>query len=341
MSPIFFYAQRYIQLFSLAFFMFLSFAALLFGLIFLVISADHFVDGAAVCAKKIGISPLIIGMVIVGFGTSAPELLVSLLAALQENPGIALGNAYGSNITNIGLILGLTAILAPISVNSSVFKREFSLLILATFIAILQLLDGSLSRVDGIVLLVLFAVIMIYSVWRSRKENAGSFNSQLEQELNTKQISTAKATFKLATGLLVLIGSSRILVWGAVNIASQLGVSDELIGLTIVAFGTSLPELASSLTALKKGEHDIALGNVIGSNLFNTLAVVGIAGSISQLTLNPNLLVRDISTMSLMTILLLFLLRPRKTGSIIPRQGGILLLSIYILYNSYLLLSFF
>lgn len=316
----------------------LATVAVIFGLILLVWSADKFVEGAAVTAGHFGMPPLLIGMVIVGFGTSAPEMMVSALASLQGNPGIALGNAYGSNITNIALILGLTAVLSPIAVHSQVIKRELPILIAVTALAAFQLADGQLSRFDAGVLIGVFFALMIWTIQQGMKKTPDAFGSDMQVELDQQKMPLKKAIFWVIAGLLLLIISSRLLVWGAVDIATALGVSDLIIGLTIVAIGTSLPELASSLIAVKKGEHDIALGNIIGSNLFNTLAVVGIAGLIHPLAVERAVLTRDVAVMSALTVVLfLFAYGLKgKQGRINRLEGAILLVS-FVAYTSYLL----
>ncbi|MCB2425663.1 calcium/sodium antiporter [Methylophaga pinxianii] len=316
----------------------LAFAAVIFGLILLVWSADRFIDGAAVSARYFGMPPLLIGMVIVGFGTSAPEMVVSALAATQGNPGLALGNAYGSNITNIALILGLTAVLSPIAVHSQVLRKELPILIAVTALAAWQLADGSLSRLDAGILILVFFVLMGWTIYQGMQKTPDAFGTEMEAELNAESMSLKKALIWLFVGLLLLIISSRILVWGAVEIAVVFGVSDLIIGLTIVAIGTSLPELASSLIAVKKGEHDIALGNVIGSNLFNTLAVVGIAGLINPFAIPAEILTRDIAVMAGLTLAIFifgFGLRS-KQGRINRVEGGCLML-VFVAYTAYLI----
>lgn len=321
--------------------MLLPFFAVIVGLVLLVWSADRFVEGAASTASHFGMPPLLIGMVIVGFGTSAPEMVVSALAASQGNPGIALGNAYGSNITNIALILGITALISPITVHSQVLHKELPILIAVTALAAWQLWDGEISRSDAIVLLAVFAGLMVWTIWQGLKQKSDALGTEIEQELDVRIMPMRKAVFWLVVGLILLIGSSRLLVWGAVEIAHAFGISDLIIGLTIVAVGTSLPELASSIIAARKGEHDIALGNVLGSNLFNTLAVVGIAGSIHPLSVGSEVLNRDILVMAVLTLsLFVFGYGFGKEGSI-SRSKGAILLSSYIAYTVYLMVTVF
>ncbi len=322
--------------------MYLPFVAIILGLALLVWSADRFVEGSASVARHFGMPSLLIGMVIVGFGTSAPEMVVSALAASQGNPGIALGNAYGSNITNIALILGLTALLSPINIHSRVVSKELPILAAVTGLAAWQLYDGELTRLDALVLLGVFAALMGWTIYEGLQQKVDTFGGEISDELEVRAMPLKRAVFWLVAGLVLLIASSRMLVWGAVEIAHALGVSDLIIGLTIVAVGTSLPELASSLIAVRKGEHDIALGNVIGSNLFNTLAVVGIAAGIRPLEVGREIFERDMLVMAVLTLsLFLFGYRFRGTERRISRTGGALLLAAYIAYTGWLLVSTF
>lgn len=314
--------------------------AVVSGLVLLLWSADRFVEGAASLARHFGMSALLIGMVIVGFGTSAPEMLVSALASSQGNPGIALGNAYGSNITNIALILGVTAVISPIAVQSGILRKELPVLLTITLVAAWQLLDGDITRVDGFVLLGLFAILMGWSVWQGTRAPEDSMGAEFEQELDQRAMPPGKAAIWLVIGLGVLIASSRLLVWGAVEIAQGFGVSDLVIGLTVIAIGTSLPELASSLIAARKGEHDIAMGSIVGSNMFNTLAVVGIAGAVHPMTVEPAVLTRDLPVMIVLTIsLFIFGYGWRRGQGRINRLEGGLLLAAYLAYTIYLVTS--
>jgi cation:H+ antiporter len=320
--------------------MLLSAIAIIIGLVLLVWSADRFVEGSAAVASHFGMPPLLIGMVIVGFGTSAPEMVVSALSASQGNPGIALGNAYGSNITNIALIIGLTALISPITVHSQVLKKELPILTLITGLAAWQVWDGHITRLEAVFLLFCFAVLISWTVWQGMRKQKDTLGQEMEQELDQRSIRIGRSVFWLVSGLLLLIVSSRLLVWGAVEIAQHFGVSDLIIGLTIVAVGTSLPELASSIIATRKGEHDIALGNVLGSNLFNTLAVVGIAGVIQPMVTSPEVLSRDVLTMALLTISLFAICYGFK-GRVgrVNRLEGMLLLMAYLGYLSYLVMG--
>lgn len=319
--------------------MLIAISSLILGLIVLVWSADRFVEGAASTAKFLKIPPLLIGMVIVGFGTSAPEIVVSTLAALKGNPGIALGNAYGSNIANIALILGVTALVNPIIVRSTILRKELPILTLITFLSVILVVDLSLTRLDAAFLLIVFGFLMAWTVYQGIKEKSDSLANDVEKEIQNKSLPIKQAVTWLLIGLCLLILSSRILVFGAVEIAKMLGVSDMFIGLTIIAVGTSLPELASSVVAARKGEHDIALGNVLGSNLFNTLLVVGIAGTIHPCGIEPMTLSRDLLVMSLLTISLFVIgYGFNKRHGRINRYEATALLGAYVGY-SFLLLS--
>ena len=315
--------------------------ALICGLILLVWSADRFVDGAAATARHAGMPPLLIGMVIIGFGTSAPELVVSAISASQGNPGLALGNAYGSNISNIALILGLTALINPITIKSGVLRKELPLLLGVTILGAVFLFDLTLSRLDSWVLLLVFAVIMGWSIWQGMQHRQDSLGSNVDGMLEENPMSLRSALIWLLVGMSLLVISSRILVWGAVEIARGFGVSDLIIGLTVVALGTSLPELASALAATRKGEHDLAIGNVIGSNLFNTLAVVGIAGAIRPMDVGAEVLYRDSLLMGLLTLALFMVRSGAKGQKQISRVDGLLLLVIYLGYSGYLITKVF
>ncbi|MCQ2089400.1 MAG: calcium/sodium antiporter [Fibrobacter sp.] len=321
--------------------------AVIIGLIVLVWSADKFVDGAVGVARFCGMSTLLIGMVIVGFGTSAPEMVVSALSAVQGNPELALGNAYGSNIANIALILGVTALISPILVQRSVLKKDLPLLIGVTVLSIALLLDGSVSRLDGIIFLLVFFAVMGFNIYKEKKaagkaaEAAASESSEASTDTESETpMGLGKSIGLLVLGMALLVASSRALVWGAVEIARSLGVSDLLIGLTIVAIGTSLPELASSIAAARKGEDDLAVGNIIGSNLFNTLMVVGIAATISPMAgIEQDVLYRDMPLMGVLTLSLLVLGYRRKGDGRINRVAGFVLLAVYVLYLLALILK--
>lgn len=313
--------------------MLLAVLAVVIGLILLVWSADKFVDGAASTAYRLGMSPLLVGMVIVGFGTSAPEIVVSAFASAQGNPGLALGNAVGSNISNIALILGVTALICPIVVHSSIVKREIPILIGVSAVLWFLAANQMLELLDGIILLVLFAGIMGWSIYTATKKKEDPLSDEFDESLDVPKKSLRYGIIWLIVGFIFLVISSRMLVWGAVSIAIALGVSDLIVGLTVVAIGTSLPELASSIAATRKGEHDIALGNVVGSNLFNTLGVVGLAAVIKPFEVESIALTRDFPVMGGLTLLLFLLCFGFKGQGKIKRWEGGLLTATYIGYT--------
>ncbi|MEW9799216.1 calcium/sodium antiporter [Alteromonas sp. CYL-A6] len=318
--------------------MILASLAIVIGLPVLLWSAGKFVGGAAAVANHFGVSPLLIGMLIIGFGTSAPEIIVSVFAAVQGNAGIALGNAYGSNIANILLILGITALISPIAVKSEIIKKEIPVLLGITFFAAWQILDLHVSQDDAFSLVGLFVLLISWSIWQGMNTSKDALADEYQDELAATEGPVKVHLVWLLAGLLLLVASSRILVWGAVEVATFFGVSDTIIGLTIIAIGTSLPELASSLMAVRKGEHDLALGNVIGSNMFNTLAVVGIAGMIEPMTVSQDFLYRDVVVMLASTVaLFIFCIGIKRPGRITRLEGGAFTLA-YALYT-YLLIQ--
>jgi cation:H+ antiporter len=319
--------------------MILPIFAVVGGLVLLVWSADRFIEGSAAVARYAGMPPLLIGMVIVGFGTSAPEMVVSAIAAFQGNPGLAMGNAYGSNIANIALILGLTALINPIAVSSRVLVKELPILFIVTLIAGFQLIDGEVTRTDGWILLSIFGALLAWTIAQGFRGRSDNLNAEMENKLKAYTISLKWALFWLLGGIILLVASSRILVWGAVEIARGLDISDLVIGLTIVALGTSLPELASSLMAIRRKEHDIAIGNVIGSNLFNTLAVVGIAGVINPIKISPEILSRDFLFMIILTFSLFVIGYGIRGPGRINRYEGVALTASYMGYLVLLIVS--
>ncbi len=308
--------------------MLLSSVAVVAGFIFLVWGADRFVLGASATARNFGISPLIVGLTIVGFGTSAPEMLVSGMAAYQGNPGISIGNALGSNITNIALVLGITALIVPLTVHSGIIKRELPILLLVLVLALLLMMDGNLGQGDGLFLL-LGMFLMIFWVVRlglKERDSGDPMSSEFDAEI-PEGMPTSKATLWLVVGMVVLFVSSQILVWGAVNIAKAFGVSDLIIGLTIIAIGTSLPELAATVASALKKEHELAIGNIIGSNMFNILGVMALPGLIHPSTVPDGVLTRDYPVMIGLTIALFMMAYGfrGKDGKINRVEGGLLL----------------
>jgi cation:H+ antiporter len=304
-------------------------AALLTGFFFLIFAADFFVKGTSAIARNFGISPLIIGLTIVGLGTSAPEMLVAGIASFQGNTGLATGNAVGSNIANIGLVLGATALVTPIIIQSSLLKRELPILLAISIASYLLIIDGDLSRTDGLILisgLIAFMYWLLRSAKQDKKQNADPLASEFDDEIPT-DISNKSAILFAASGLIGLIASSKLLVWAATNIAVIFGVSDLVIGLTIVAIGTSLPELAASIVSVLKKEPDLAVGNIIGSNAFNLLAVLCLPGLIQPGPVDNLLVTRDFPVMLGITLcLLLFSYSFNGEPKINRFKGGIFML---------------
>lgn len=296
------------------------------GFLLLVWGADRLVAGASAFARNLGVSPLVIGLTIIGFGTSAPELVVSAVATLKGNAGLAVGNAIGSNIANMGLVLGVTAMIYPLRLESTALKREYPMLLLIMLVCFLMALDGTYSHIEGWTLLIslLLVVIWIIHIGLHRPLSdplAEEFDAEIPKDVPTKV-----AIFWLIVGLIVLPVSSIFLVDGAVTIARYLGVTDTVIGLTIVALGTSLPELATAVTAALHREDDLAIGNIIGSNIFNLLGVLGIAAVLKPVELYPIILARDFPAMFLITGALFLMASDfRGPGRIGRRSGGILL----------------
>ena len=319
--------------------MFTFFLAIILGLILLIWSSDLFVDGASSIARNIGVSPLIIGMLIIGLGTSAPEMLVSATAALQGNPALGIGNALGSNITNITLVLGLTAIFYVLPVHSQLLKKELPLVLVTAVLSWILMYDNYFSRIDALILLAALVFILSWMIISVKKE-PNSHDPLIDDTIEElpEKLSIQKSIIWTITGLVVLLASSKILVWGASNVASQLGVSDLIIGLTIVAIGTSLPELAATISSARKGETDLAVGNIVGSNLFNTLAVLAIPGIIEPLKVPEGVLNRDMPIMVGLTILLLVFSFGcfKKSRQKINRYKGIILFMAFIAYETLL-----
>lgn len=315
----------------------LSVLAVIAGFSLLVWGADRFVHGASATARNLGVSPMVIGLTIVGFGTSAPEILVSIVSALEGNPGLAVGNALGSNITNIGLVLGATALITPLVVKSKTLRREYPAMFAVMLLTLALLMDGYLSRNDGLILLIGLALMVAWMITIGlRKNRVDPMEDEYAQEIPL--ITTPRALWWLLAGLALLLISSQILVWGSVNIAHALGVSDLIIGLTIVAIGTSLPELAASVMSALKKEPDIAIGNVIGSNMFNLLAVLGTPAVIAPMQLDHEVLSRDYPFMIGLSIALFSMAYGfRGDGKINRVEGGLLLLA----YGAYITVLYF
>lgn len=311
-------------------------AAVIIGLLLLVWSADKFIDSAASLARTWGISPFIIGALVVGLGTSAPEMLVSAVAAYQGNSGIGIGNALGSNITNITLVLGITAILANLPVRSEIVKQELPLILCAGLFSWILMADHVHSRMDGVLLLAGLLGVLYWLVKSAQKQQTTTdpllenSASDLPEEMPLKQ-----ALIWALTGLVLLMVSSKLLVWGASGIAAEFGVSDLIIGLTVVAIGTSLPELAASISSVKKGDTDLAIGNIVGSNLFNNLGVLALPALINPGVVPDEVLNRDMPIMMVVTLLLIILGYGLLTRSRyqITRGRGAFFLTLFVAYQ--------
>ena len=310
------------------------------GLALLVWSSDIFIDGAASTAKHLNISPLIIGVVVLGFGTSAPEIIVSILASLDNSPGLAIGNVIGSNIANIGLVLGVTALISPIVVKSSLLKREFPIVLGISVLGILLMLDNDLDFTDGLILLALLFVVMTWMIRANKQMSADDplAEETLEELNDMPQMSKNKALVLLLVGLVILMASAEMMVWGAVKIAEFFEVTDVVIGLTIVAIGTSLPELAAAITAARKNEADLMIGNILGSNLFNLLAVMSMPALIAPSVIENTTLFMDYPVMLGLTLAMLIVALPRKGQAVITRTEGALLTLSFV---SYMVLLYF
>ena len=309
------------------------------GLALLMWGADRFVHGAAATARNMGIAPVLIGLTIVAFATSAPEILVSVVAAVQKEPGLAIGNAIGSNIVNIGLVLGMTAMIRPIKLESATLRREMPALLAVSLLTVSLFLDTYLSRIDGIVMLTGLVIVMI---WLARLGVRSSATDPIamdyEAEIPT-DVRMPVAILWLIVGLGTLLVGAELLVDGAIGIAQMMGISEIVIGITIVAFGTSLPELAVSLASAIKGEYGLAIGNIVGSNIFNLLAVIGVAASIHPSALAPSVLSLHIFVMVAFTLVLFAMTYDYDGKARLSRLEGLALLGAYIAYNAYVVVQ--
>jgi cation:H+ antiporter len=311
--------------------------AAIFGFLGVAWGADRFVFGAAGLARNLGVSTLVIGLTIVAFGTSAPEMLVSGVAAWEDLPAMGIGNAVGSNITNVTLVLGSAAVARPLRVASRLLRRELPILLSIMFVTYSFLANGVLSRLEGIALLLGMAVLVGWIIYLGLHE-APNDPDPLTHGLEEipELLPSGRATLWAVIGLLTLLAGSRLLVWGAQELALSIGVSDLVIGLTVVAFGTSLPELAASVAAARRNEDDIAIGNVVGSNMFNLLGVLGLPGVIAPGPIDPEVLSRDFPVMIGVTLLLVLMSRGDRQHHIGLSQGMLLL----VLYFGYTTLVF-
>jgi len=309
--------------------------AIVAGLTLLIWGADRFVLGASAGARNLGVAPLLIGLTIVAFATSAPEILVAVVAALRGEPGLAFGNAIGSNIVNIGLVLGVTALVRPIPLESATLRREMPALLAVSLLTVSLFLDTRLSRPDGIVMLTGLIIVMI---WLARLGIRSSATDPIKMDYEAEipdNVSMKAAIMWLAIGLGALLIGAEWLVSGSIGIAQSLGVSEIVIGITIVAFGTSLPELAVSLVSVLKGEYGLAIGNIIGSNIFNLLAVIGVAATIQPAAVAPSVLSLHIFVMVAFTLVLFAMTYDYDGKAKLSRLEGAALLIAYIAYISY------
>jgi cation:H+ antiporter len=323
----------------------IALALIVAGFFLLMWSADLLVDNASELGQRLGVSSFLIGIVVIGFGTSAPEMFVSAVAALKDQGNLALGNALGSNITNIGLVLGLAALLRPLPVTATTARKDIPIVITVGAIAIFLVSDGVLSHVDGFFLL---ALLIGYLVWSARNsegfggepsiENLAKDPHELDLSLlnHPKGGSTKTAIMWTIGSIILLMIASQMLVEGAVTIARSMGVSNLVIGLTIIAIGTSLPELAAAIAAARKGAHDMIIGNIIGSNVFNTLGVLGLTGAIQTTKIDTTALARDFPIMLLFTIAMFLFANSKGHFS---RREGATMLTAYVVYICYLVFT--
>jgi cation:H+ antiporter len=309
------------------------------GLLLLIWGADRFVHGAAATARNLGIPPLLIGLTIVALATSAPEILVSLVAALRDETDLAVGNAIGSNIANIGLVLGVVALLRPVELKSATLRREMPALLAVSLLTVSLFLDSHLGRVDGLVLMTGLIIVMI---WLTRLGFRSSSSDPLQAEFDAeipKHMSMKVAIFWLLVGIATLLVGAELMVDGAIEIAKVLGVSDIVIGITMVAFATSLPELAVSVVSAFRGEYGLAIGNIVGSNIFNLLAVVGVAAIIQPAVLPPSVLSLHIFVMVAFTLVLFAMTYEYEGRGQITRFEGLALIAAYLAYQAYVVVQ--
>jgi len=321
--------------------MLLYVVALTSGIALLVWGADRMVIGASVTARNMGVSPMLVGLTVVGFATSAPEILISVMAALDDIPNLAIGNAIGSNIANIGLVCGVTALTWPLQVESQTLRREFPVMVAVSILPIILFPDEMLSRLDGLLLLCAFVGFFYWIIQLGlRTRGHDTIEAEYASEIRA-DMQQSLAVLWIIVGLAALIGGSKALVWGAEHIARELEITDTVLGITVVAIGTSLPEMAVSILAARKGEHGLAFGNIIGSNSFNMLAVIGIAATIRPAALDIATLTLHFPVMLAFT-LALFFMAYNYTGTIrVSRVAGAVLLIGFIAYHTYVAIEIF
>ncbi len=303
------------------------------SLIVLYFGANFLVKGAASLAERLGVSSLVVGLTVVAFGTSTPELIVSVQATMEGFGGISIGNVIGSNIANIGLILGLSALIFPLRAHMQLIRIDTPFMILVSFLFIVFFLDHKIGRVEGLVFVIMIAAYSVYNIIKSKKENQAEVLKEFDESVPKISRHWALDVLFIALGLVALIFGSDLLVKNAVELARGLGMSEAVIGLTIVALGTSTPELATSIVAAVKKQPDIAIGNVVGSNIFNILGILGVASLVKPIV-TPDINYIDSIVMIVLSLLLLPFI---KTGFTLRRWEGGLLLGIYLGYMVYLL----
>ena len=305
------------------------------GLLFLIWGADRFVHGAAATARNLGIPPLLIGLTIVAMATSAPEILISVVAALRGEPDLAIGNAIGSNIANVGLVLGVVALLRPVELKSATLRREMPALLAVSLLTVSLFLDSYLGRVDGLVLLAGLVIVMIWLIRLGLRSSAGDpLQAEFDAEI-PKHMSMRVAVFWLVVGIATLLLGAHWMVDGAIDIAKILGVSEVVIGITMVALATSIPELAVSMVSAFRGEYGLAIGNIVGSNIFNLLAVIGVAATIHPAVLPPSVLSLHIFVMVAFTLVLFAMTYEYEGRGQITRVEGLALIAAYLAYQGY------
>ncbi|QGM22176.1 calcium/sodium antiporter [Spiribacter sp. 2438] len=301
-------------------------------------SADIFVAGASSMALRLGTSRMLIGLLVIGIGTSLPEMLVSAAAAVDGMPDLVVGNALGSNIANIGLIVGVTALIAPINLGERVPHRDFTLLLLVVAATAVLLADLRLTRLDGIMLLLAMAAVLVWMAWQARRSDDAEL-ARTVRDVSPEVMTPRRILLSLLLGMILLLASSRLLVWSASELARAIGVSELVIGLSIVALGTSLPELAAGAASARRGEHGLIAGNIIGSSVFNLLAVLGIAAVIAPFALEGSSLIRDYGMMTLFILAFVAIGLGIGRRGLYGRSAGFILLSGYILYQTSLYLT--
>ena len=309
----------------------LTLLAIFSGLALLCAGAEFLIRGAVSLSLKIGISPLVVGLTVVALGTSSPEIVVGIKAAIDGHGGLAIGSVVGSNIANIGLILAIGALIRPISIQVDLLRRDLPILLGVTLLVPLTLIGGKISRFEGSLLLAGALAYLVFNIIQSRKEKSEEAKTEYDSELSSRRFSPLRTITSIAGGIVGLAAGGWLLLFGGIDLATRLGVSEAVIGLTVVAFGTSLPELATAISAARRGHGDIVVGNAIGSNIMNLLAVLGLAALVTPLSVSGVRLL-DLAVMAAMTAVLLPLMR---TGFSLKRIEGIFLLVGYLAYIAY------